>query len=101
MRQQELTYGGQPIPNDIPFEDYFAYLSRSVLLPFKSKPTGKWTDEDIYCSKNHEARLIAVLYLEGKPQNEWTNRDLKILDAVRSGSDMITIHNGFPELIEF
>lgn len=101
MQQQNPRYSGKPIPNDIPFEDYFAYLSQSVSLPFKNKAREQWTSEDLYHYKNHEARLIAVLYLESKPVYKWTDRDLKILDAVRTGLDMVTIHDGFPELIKF
>lgn len=101
MQQYTHMCNSQPIPDDIPFEEYFGYLSRLAVLPFKTYPVNKLTPEEFYLLKNHEARLIATMYLEEKPRHEWTPRDLKILDAIRTGLNIVTIHDGIYELIEF
>lgn len=98
---QQYTNIGQPIPNDVPFEEYFAYLSRLVSVPFKNKPVSQLTEEELHLLKNHEARLTAIFNLECKPRNEWTPRDHKMLATVISGSNMVTVHDGFYELVEF
>lgn len=98
---KQTIYSGQLIPDDIPFEEYFAYLSHLVPISSQSKRLNQLSEEELRIMKNHEARLTAIFYLECKPRSEWTLRDRKILSAVISGSDMVAIHDGIYELIEF
>jgi len=84
---KNFKYKGKEIPKDVPYTEYYDYILRNFR---NTKPKEEWTDMDYkaYYSFWQRCRIASIIKHEiGKQKEPLTDRQKRIIERVRNGTD--------------